>query len=200
VTSHWLWRSVAVAASGMLVAIGVAAPAHALPVRKSHATLVVDAIDQFIVPHAETFKTATARLAGAMTAVCSAGGDAPSRAAAIAAFADTARAWGSFDFIRFGPVTRAHRLERILFWPDPRATAQRQLGALVAARKQDVIAPGALASQSVAVQGLTALEILLYDEKAPLGAGTDEAAVYRCAVARAIADNLATIAPQTASA
>jgi hypothetical protein len=38
----------------MLVAIGVAAPAHALPVRKSHATLVVDAIDQFIVPHAET--------------------------------------------------------------------------------------------------------------------------------------------------
>lgn len=197
-TSHWLRRSVAVAASGLLVAIAAAAPAHALPVRKSHATLVVDAIDQFIVPHVETFKTATAKLAGATSALCSAGGDAPSRQAATAAFADTARAWGSLDFVRFGPVTRAHRLERILFWPDPRATAQRQLAALVAARKPDVIAPGALASQSVAVQGLTALEILLYDDKVPLGAGSDEAAVYRCGLARAIADNLATIAREMA--
>lgn len=197
-TSHWLRNTVALVASGLLVAVSAVPTAHALPVRKSHAALVVDSIDTFIIPHNEAFKAATARLAGAMAAVCSAGGDAPSRAAATAAFADTARAWGSLDFIRFGPVTRAHRLERVLFWPDPRATAQRQLGALIAARKQDVIAPGALASQSVAVQGLTALEILLYDDKAPLGAGTDETSVYRCAFARAIADNLATIAREIA--
>ncbi len=120
----------------MLVAIAAAAPAHALPIRKSHATLVVDAIDQFIVPaRRDASRRPTAKLAGAMEKVCSAGGDAPSREAATAAFGDATRAWGALDFIRFGPVTRAHRLERILFWPDPRESAQRQLGALIAARK-----------------------------------------------------------------
>src|SRR5690606_25872961 len=55
-------------------------------------------------------------------------------------------------------------------------------------------APGALAGQSVAVQGLTALEILIFDEKTPLGTGTDEAARYRCALAGAIAANMHAVA------
>jgi predicted lipoprotein len=166
-----------------------AGPAKALPIRKSHATMVLDAVDKFLVPRLETLTDVTGDLATAVDAVCREGNDA-SREAARAAFAKTVQAWGGLDFVRFGPSALEHRLERIFFWPDPRGFASRQLNQLLAARKPELLAPGALASQSVAVQGLTALEILLFDDKAPLGAGKDDAARYRCAMAGAIAANI----------
>lgn len=183
-------------AAGLALLMGSAvAPAGALPVRKSHAEIVADAIDTFILPRIAALKRETAGLKSAVEAVCAEGADAAAaRDAAVAAFAGTVRAWGALDFIRFGPATQKHRLERVLFWPDPRATAQRQLAVLLAARKPELLAPGALARQSVAVQGLTALEILLFDDKAPLGSGDDEAARYRCAFAAAIAAGIDAVA------
>ncbi len=171
----------------------VAGAAEALPIRKTHATMVLDTIDKFLVPHLETLTQTTGKLATAVDTVCREGNDAP-RQAARAAFADTVRAWGGLDFIRFGPSAREHRLERIFFWPDPRGFASRQLNGLLAAKKPELLVPGALASQSVAVQGLTALEILLFDEKAPLGAAKDDAAQYRCTLAGAIAANVQAVA------
>lgn len=188
----------ALLAAAVLVALA-AAPAHALPVRKSHAAMVLDTIDKFILPHVEKLKTASAGLAASVGNVCTSADDDAARQAAVAAFAGMVRAWAGLDFIRFGPITRAHRLERILFWPDPRATAARQLAGVLAARKPQLLAPGGLATQSVAVQGLTALEALLYDDKVMLGAGASEADAYRCGLARAIADNLASIAADVAA-
>ena len=51
---------------------------------------------------------------------------------------------------------------------------------------------GAVAKQSAAVQGLPALEVLMADKDKPLGPG--EAAAYPCALANAIAVNLAGMA------
>lgn len=176
-----------------VVGIG-ATPASALPVRKSHATMVKDAIDTFILPRIERLARAGAALSAAVGEACAEKGDAAARKKAEDAFAETVRAWAGLDFIRFGPVAREHRLERIFFWPDPRGFAFRQTSALLAARKAELLAPGALASQSVAVQGLTALEILIYDKKTVLGAGAGEAALYRCALAGAVAANLKAVA------
>lgn len=194
--SNRLLRMSLAAAMGAFVVGLAAAPAAALPIRKSHATMVLDAVDQFIVPHIQTLTQKTARMNAALQAVCKEGADDATRRAAVASFADTVRAWGSLDFIRFGPVSRNHRLERVLFWPDPRATTSRQLNGLLAARKPELLEAGALAKQSVAVQGLTALEVLLFDEKAPLGASTEETARYRCALASAIAANIDTVASE----
>lgn len=177
-------------------AIATAGQAAALPIRKSHATMVIDTIDKFIVPRVDALTKNTAGLTTAIEAVCKQGGDEASRKAATDAFANTVRAWGGLDFIRFGPVAREHRLERIFFWPDPRGFAARQLNQVLAARKPELLVPGALASQSVAIQGLTALEILLFEEKKPIGTGTDDAAKYRCALAGAIAANLHAIASE----
>lgn len=187
----------ALIATLVTLAVGlVAARAEALPIRKSHATMVLDTIDKFIVPRIEALSRTTETLTSSIKAVCKEGGSEASRKVAKAAFAETVRAWGGLDFIRFGPVSREHRLERFFFWPDPRGFAAKQLNGLLAAKKPELLEPGALASQSVAVQGLTPLEILLYNEKTPLGTGTDEAAQYRCAFAGAIAANLHSIAEE----
>ncbi|WP_072396769.1 imelysin family protein [Hyphomicrobium sp. CS1GBMeth3] len=182
------------AASVVAATFAIAGPLHALPIRKTHGTMVRDTIDSFIVPRVEGFAQSTGTLASAVAAVCTTNGDETARKAAATAFRETVKSWGGLDFVRFGPATREHRLERIFFWPDPRGFASRQLRALLAAKKPELLEPGALARQSVAVQGLTALEILLFDEKTPLGAGDDEAARYRCALASAIAANLHAVA------
>lgn len=192
---HRLLKSLLAVAS-LAAALVAAAPASALPIRKSHATMVLDTIDKFVIPRTEALDKETGDLASAVEAVCKAGGNEAARKAASAAFAETVRTWGGLDFIRFGPSTREHRLERVFFWPDPRGFAYRQLNGLLAAKKPELLEPGALASQSVAVQGLTALEILIYDEKAPLGAGSDDAGKYRCAMAAAIAANLHAVASE----
>jgi uncharacterized protein len=158
--------------------------------------MVLDAIDKFVVPHVDILKASTARLASSVGAVCKSRGAEAARKEARDAYADVVRAWAGLDFVRFGPITRTHRLERILFWPDPRSTTSRQLNAVLAAKKPELLAPGALAKQSVAVQGLTALEILLYDDNAPLGSGADDATAYRCGFARAISENIAAIASE----
>lgn len=187
-------RSILAAALALAATVSAGDPAEALPIRKSHGTMVLDTIDTFIVPRIEALATSTGRLAAAVDALCEQGGSDASRTAAAGAFADTVRSWAGLDFIRFGPAMRSHRLERIFFWPDPRGFASRHLSGLLAARKPELLEPGALASQSVAVQGLTALEILLFDGKVPLGAGADEAAGYRCRLAGAIAANIQAVA------
>lgn len=189
-----LAKSAAALAFGLAAVVSATTPAAALPIRKSHATMVLDAVDQFIVPHVETLTKRTAGLSLAVGEVCKEGAGEAARRDAVAAFADAVRAWGALDFIRFGPASRSHRLERVLFWPDPRATSSRQLNQLLAARKPELLEPAALARQSVAVQGLTALEILLFDDASVLGSGTDEAARYRCGLATAIARSIDAVA------
>ena len=187
--------AMAAAAAGAAAVLSTAAMGAGEIAPKSQAAIVRDAVDTFILPRLATFKARTEALAGAVTAVCAGGANAATAGeAAEAAFVETVRAWAPLDLIRFGPSARNHRLERVLFWPDPRATAERQLNALLAAQKPELLEPGALTGQSVAVQGLTALEALIFNEKTPLGGGGDEAARYRCGMAQAIATGIDTVA------
>jgi len=196
--------SFALLASTIVVARALASvPAIAPPpppVRKTHAQMAADTVDRYVLPHVDALARAAARLETAMDALC-ADGAAPdaARTEARAAFADTVKAWAGVDFIRFGPGMQKNRIERVFFWPDPRTFTSRQLAQALAARAPGPLEPAGIERQSVAVQGLTALEILLFDDKAPLATGTDEAAKYRCGFARAIAANLGSIAGDLAS-
>ncbi len=103
-------------------------------------------------------------------------------------FADTVLAWAAVEFLRFGPMSQIGRPERFDFSPDPRGVTQRQVGALVAKRDASALDPATLAKKSAAVQGLSALEVLLYDDARPI-TGDDEEARYRCKLALAMAQS-----------
>jgi predicted lipoprotein len=160
--------------------------------QKSHAQLVIDVIDGQVVPRFKELEAATQRLASEFKGLCAKPNEGAARASVDASLKATVRAWGALDFLRFGPMTEASRLERFYFWPDPRGFTARQLAALLARRDPALLNGRALAAQSAAVQGLSALELILYDDKAPV-AGDSEDARYHCAFAAAIADNLAAI-------
>jgi len=185
-------------ALGLAAPVVASSPAPSPPplVRKTHAEMVQDTVDKYVFPHLEAFAAETSHLRAAMDTLCQEGA-APgpeARSALSAAFAAVVKAWAGVDFIRFGPGMQKNRIERVFFWPDPRTFTSRQLSQVLAKRDAATLAPGAIERQSVAVQGLTALEILIFDAKAPLGEGGDDAARYRCGFARAIAVNLETVA------
>jgi hypothetical protein len=148
-------------------------------------------IDQYVIPRFAALDEATARLAADLDVTCT--GKPGRLTAARADFERTALAWAKVEFLRFGPLSVMGRPERFSYWPDPRGVMHRQLRLLIARRDPAALDPDALAEKSAAIQGLTALEALLWDSKQPIVAD-DEEGRYRCRLAVSIARNLATLA------
>lgn len=117
---------------------------------------------------------------------------------ARAAFASLVGAFGRIESIRFGPVLKDNRIDRLLFWPDRRGIGLRQVQAAIATGDQTVTAPETLAIKSVALQGLGALEFILY------GAGAKDLQAmptrgFRCRFALAVAARIHQTAKETAN-
>ena len=108
------------------------------------------------------------------------------------AFRTAVEGWSGIQFLRFGPLIDQHRLERIAFWPDPKGVGLRQIRRALADRDPTVADPAQLAGKSVALQGLTALEYLLYGGDGDPAGDSGDAGAFRCAysvaAARALTD------------
>ena len=120
----------------------------------------------------------------------------------LAAARDAARAamlaWGRIEHIRFGPITDKQRFDRLVFYPDPRGIAAKQIGRLLKRRDEGALAPQRLAGASVGVQGFAAIDRVLF------GKGSDALAKasgdgFRCRYVQALAKGVAQIATETLS-
>ena len=153
---------------------------------------VIDrAIDGFVRPAYATFHEEAASADKAVAALCKD----PSQAnldAARAKFADLVKAWSQAEIIQFGPITEDNRLERILYWPDRKSIGLKQVQAAIAGEDKSAADAATLHTKSVAMQGLGALEYILYGTGADDLAGKDGA--YRCAFGAAVAGNIDNIA------
>ena len=69
--------------------------------------------------------------------------------------------WASIQHIRMGPITFLERYERLHFWPDKHNRANRQLQQLLN-NYDDTLTVETFQKKSVALQGLGALEKLLF--------------------------------------
>ncbi|TPL75798.1 imelysin family protein [Mesorhizobium sp. B2-3-15] len=155
------------------------------------------AIDGFVRPAYEDLHQHAKALAKAMHKLC----EAPSQAdleAARAAFSATVYAWSSAEIIGFGPIKENNRLERMLFWPDRKSIGLKQVQAALSDKDPAATDPVQLAGKSVAMQGLGALEFVLYGDGAD--ALTGKAEPYRCAYGAAVAGNIETIAADVSAA
>ena len=153
--------------------------------------IIQRAIDGFVRPayadlheHAET-------LTKAMHKLC----DAPSQGelgAARAEFSATIDAWSSAEIIGFGPIKENNRLERMLYWPDRKSLGLKQVQAALSAKDPTATDPAQLTGKSIAMQGLGALEFVLYGDGADTLTGKDDP--YRCAYGAAVAGNIESMA------
>lgn len=152
--------------------------------------IVEAAIEGYVKPAYAEFDARAEDLSGAVDRLCAT--PSPSRLDdARAEFGRTVAAWSRIELLRIGPVTEENRLERVLFWPDRKGTGLKQIQAALATEDATAADPATLAGKSVAMQGLGAMEFVLFGTGADALAAT---AGYRCAYAAAIAENVSAIA------
>ena len=98
-------------------------------------------------------------------------------------------AWQEIQHIQFGPVTYFNWNFRMQYWPDEKGTGSRQLQALVAGQDIEALESENFGRTSVGVQGLPALENLLFSENSEL----ELQEAYRCQVLATISRNISEI-------
>ncbi|MFA7413121.1 MAG: imelysin family protein [Rhizobium sp.] len=145
------------------------------------------AVDDFIRPGYRHFRQTADDLQTSMRALC-AEPSAGNLKSARTAFGQTVSAWSRIEIVRVGPVIEDNRFERILFYPDRKGTGLKQVQAILATPDESAAAVETLMDKSVAMQGLGALEFVLF------GTGSDilanERSGFRCRYGAAIAGNL----------
>ncbi|KFC62560.1 Peptidase M75, Imelysin [Devosia sp. LC5] len=107
-------------------------------------------------------------------------------------FGKTATAYGRVEFVRIGPLMEDNRSDRLLFWPDRKGIALRQVQAILADEDASATALDTLRGKSVAVQGLNALEFVLFGTGAEALAGAEGA--FRCQYGATVAQSISGIA------
>ena len=138
------------------------------------------------VPRYKRLATATDDFTTAAEAHCASTSDA-GRAQARAAFHEAMNAWMGVQHLRFGPVESFNRAYRFYFWPQARAKVADAVAELVTTGEEDERL-ARIDRANVAVQGLLAAELLLYDERY-LGGDAKG-----CGLLSAVAANMRTMA------
>lgn len=155
------------------------------------------AVDGFIRPGYRRFTEEAATMEKSMAMLCEAPST-ESRLNARSTFGDLVEAWSRIEIVRVGPVLDDNRFERILFFPDRKGTGLKQVQAALAKPDPSVTSIETLKGKSVAMQGLGALEFVLF------GTGSETLATaeghYRCQYGTAIAANLERLGSELSAA
>jgi predicted lipoprotein len=110
------------------------------------------------------------------------------------AYLATADSWSQIEFLRYGPIGEEFRAERVSYWPERKNATAKALTQLLEKDGVADLAPEFFVENSVAVQGLPALERLLFDDRAQVEMLNGLRRERRCAVGQAIAWNIVMIA------
>ncbi|MEM9581468.1 MAG: imelysin family protein [Pseudomonadota bacterium] len=133
-------------------------------------------LNEHILPGYAALAARTGALAQAAQADCAPDSVAP-------AFHSAYDAWISISHIQFGPVEDLGITLKMAYWPDPKNRTGKALNRLRSARDPVVNDPAAFKEVSVAAQGFTVLERILFAPRKFAG--------YDCALTRAVTGELA---------
>jgi predicted lipoprotein len=171
------------------------APAKPNPKAAQAGKIALAVADQFIIPTYRALVQATDAQEKAWAAFA-AKRETGDFASLRAAYNSACDAWANAQLIKTGPITLFLRYDRFAYWPEARNATQRALDQLLASNNPKDLAAESLAHDSVAGQGLTALERLLYDGDNPaaLFKAPGKEGAWRTQVGLGIAHNLNLIA------
>lgn len=163
-------------------------------------SIVVRSIKDFIRPHYKHLAHEAKIMAELMDDLCKQRSSRQYQNAQMQ-FSNLVDTWSHIELIRFGPARDNHRFERINFWPDRKGLGLRQVQRILAKHDMSALDVSSLQQKSVAVQGLGALEYILYggganeliegkQQKKETTLTKDQGA-FRCAYGYAVASALA---------
>ncbi len=142
--------------------------------------------DELVIPAYQRMESQSLELIEAMDSFCE---DINEQNLTLlkSSYTESMSSWQAIQHIQFGPITYFNWNYRMQYWPDERGTGGRQLDALITAGEIEILASENFARQSVGIQGLPALERLLYNEDALSEFQNND---YLCQLSRTIARNI----------
>ena len=171
----------------LFIALALSAKSYAASVERE---ILQSTLLSYIQPSYGLLVERTQALELSAAELCSAP-DASRLQASREQFHQVVDAWGRIEWLRIGPVMRENRLERVFYFPDRKSIGLRQVQSAVATENPEVLALSILQNLSVAMQGLGALDYLLFGrDSETLTTGN----TFRCQYARTVAENLQHIA------
>jgi predicted lipoprotein len=138
-----------------------ATPAFALQDGEYSAAVAATAQSD-IIPAYQALEQAAGKLQEGLDSLCKAP-DPEALEDARRRFADLAAAWARIQYVSFGPVDEDQRAFRIEYWPDKRNIVGRQLAGVLKEENEAALEPQHFATTTVGVQGLPALDRLLFE-------------------------------------
>ncbi len=175
-----------------LVLVNVAFASEGAPVGQAdYARINAALVKHHVLPRYVQLSAATDRFATAVNDFCT-GSDEAGHVRTQAQFYDVMHAWMRVQHVRFGPVELFMRAYRFYFWPQARGKVQDAVHALITAGDEAAFLPSRIRQANVAVQGLLAAEVLLYDPRY-LAAGSTAGAMG-CRLLTVVAENMRTMA------
>jgi uncharacterized protein len=175
------------------LAAGGAATQATAPRSFDHEGLARQAMELHIRPLYADLVSAADRLRRTLEGACQ-HRDGEALGGVKTAYRDLLVAWSRTEHLRFGPVVDANRFERVMYWPDRQRIGERQVAQLLSKADPAAIAVGELAKKSVALQGVGALEIVLYGKDGGGLLDDTASAKFACTYATVIAGNISQIA------
>src|SRR6185312_13213928 len=131
-----------------------------------------------IIPDYQAFGRAAKLMQTRLEALCKTPDNDTLRSARYQ-FAALATGWGRVQYISFGPIFEHQRAFRIEYWPDKRNVVGRQLAEVLKKQEHAALEPDRFATTTVGVQGLPALERMLFGDDA-LSELKGPGAAFRC--------------------
>ena len=164
--------------------------AEVVKVANHQRDMLRDALHDYIVPSYSILQKATAELDQHTKLLCKQ----PNNTTLVAtkeAFRNVVRAWSFVEPFRFGPVMDDDRVERFFFFPDRKGIGLRQVRKALVKEDKRVTNIKTLQQSSVALQGLGALDFLLFGKFSKTLAEGNE---FRCQFAATVSENLHSMA------
>lgn len=153
-------------------------------------------VDRIIVPHYQVLAMSATSLHSDITHYCQ-GDESIGLDDIDRGYHQTMDAWQSVQWLRTGPSDNRLSHYRFQLWPDKNGTGARQIRKMLHEMDLDKLEETRFRKGSVAVQGLPAMERLIFDRKSGtqpfLVNGT---ATFRCYYLQAIAYNLEAISTE----
>lgn len=141
----------------VLSAVGCSPKNESSPVDQALSTTA----HELILPWHQTFVRDTAELQQSLERFCQNPGNPGELEASKKSWRTAMLTWQTLRVINFGPVAEGNQAWRLQFWPDTHNRIGQKVEELLA--KDSPISAESLAGGNVLVQGLSALEYLLFD-------------------------------------
>ena len=161
-----------------IVIVGTAVNAWGQTPETNFKPIIKQTIEKAILPGYKNLTRAAKAQESDLTKLC----EQPNKenlAKAQQAFRPLVAAWSGVEMYRIGPAIKKNRQEKLFFWPDRKSIGLRQVRKLIDTQDETALATETLQKKSVAVQGMLALEYVLFGKNAEALA-TAKPRSYRC--------------------